>query len=114
VFVPLRHNPGHAQVDFGEALAEIAGVECKIHFFAMDLPHGDACFVQAYPAETAEAFCDGHNSAFGFFGRVPRSILYDNTTLAVAASSATGCASERGCSASCSRITCLPTGSAGR
>ena len=84
VFVPLRHDPGHAQVDFGEALAEIAGVESKIHFFAMDLPHSDACFVQAYPAETAEAFCDGHNAAFNFFGKVPRSILYDNTTLAVA------------------------------
>src|SRR6202790_2229908 len=84
VFVPLRHDPGHAQVDFGEALAEIAGVECKIHFFAMDLPHSDACFAQAFPAETAEAFCDGHNAAFSFFGKVPRSILYDNTTLAVA------------------------------
>jgi hypothetical protein len=36
----------------------------------MDLPHSDACFVQAYPAETAEAFCDGHNAAFGFFGKV--------------------------------------------
>src|SRR6266403_1051707 len=84
VFVPLRHDPGHAQVDFGEALAEIAGVERKIHFFAMDLPHSDACFVQAYPAETGEAFCDGHNAAFTFFGKVPRSILYDNTTLAVA------------------------------
>jgi transposase len=84
VFVPLRHDPGHAQVDFGEALAEIAGVESKIHFFAMDLPHSDACFVQAYPAETAEAFCDGHNAAFAFFGGVPKSVLYDNTTLAVA------------------------------
>src|SRR6202008_3297783 len=38
VFVPLRHDPGHAQVDFGEALAEIAGVERKVHFFAIDLP----------------------------------------------------------------------------
>ena len=84
VFVPLRHDAGHAQVDFGEALAEIAGVERKIHFFAIDLPHSDACFVRAYPAETAEAFCDGHNAAFAFFGKVPRSILYDNTTLAVA------------------------------
>jgi transposase len=84
VFVPLRHDAGHAQVDFGEALAQIAGVECKIHFFAMDLPHSDACFVRAYPAETSEAFCDGHNGAFAFFGKVPRSILYDNTKLAVA------------------------------
>src|SRR5499433_1055851 len=71
VFVPLRHDPGHAQVDFGETLAEIAGVERKIHFFAMDLPHSDACFMRAYPEETAEAFCDGHNAAFGFFGKVP-------------------------------------------
>ncbi|HEX7565741.1 MAG TPA: IS21 family transposase [Bradyrhizobium sp.] len=84
VFVPLRHDPGHAQADFGEALAVIGGVERKIHFFAMDLPHSDACFVQAYPAETTEAFCEGHNAAFNFFGKVPRSILYDNTTLAVA------------------------------
>jgi transposase len=83
VYVPLRHDAGHAQADFGEALAEIAGVERKIHFFAIDLPHSDACFVQAYPAETAEAFCAGHNAAFSFFGGVPRSILYDNTALAV-------------------------------
>jgi transposase len=84
MFVPLRHDPGHAQADFGEALAVIGGVEQKIHFFAMDLPHSDGCFVQAYPAETTEAFCEGHNAAFGFFGGVPRSILYDNTKLAVA------------------------------
>ena len=84
VFIPLRHDPGHAQVDFGEALAEIGGVEQKIHFFAMDVPHSDACFVQAYPAETSEAFCAGHIAAFGFFGRVPKSILYDNSKLAVA------------------------------
>ncbi len=76
MFVPLRHDPGHAQVDFGEALAVIAGEERKIHFFA--------CLVQAYPAESSEAFCEGHNVGFEFFGGVPRSILYDNSKLAVA------------------------------
>jgi hypothetical protein len=40
--------------------------------------------VIAYPAETTEAFCDGHVKAFEFFGGVPRSILYDNTRIAVA------------------------------
>jgi transposase len=84
MFVPLSHEPGDAQADFGEALAEFGGVEQKIHFFAMDLPHSDACFVQAYPAETTEAFCAGHTAAFDLFGGVPRSILYDNTKLAVA------------------------------
>jgi len=84
MFVPLAHPPGHAQVDFGEALAVIGGVERKIHFFAFDLPHSDACFVVAYPQERTEAFCDGHVQAFTFFGGVPRSILYDNTKIAVA------------------------------
>ena len=84
MFVPLRHEPGHAQVDFGEALAVIGGVERKIHFFAMDLPHSDACLVQAYPSESSEAFCEGHNVSFEFFGGVPCSILYDNLKLAVA------------------------------
>ena len=30
VFVPLRHEPGHAQADFGEAWAVLGGVEQKI------------------------------------------------------------------------------------
>jgi transposase len=84
MFVPLAHPPGHAQADFGEALAVIGGVERKIHFLVMELPHSDACFLKAYPAETTEAFCDAHVSAFEFFGGVPVSILYDNTKIAVA------------------------------
>jgi transposase len=84
MFVPLSHPPGHAQVDFGEAVAVIAGERRTIHFFCLDLPHSDACFVKAYPAERTEAFLDGHNAAFGFLGGVPLSILYDNTRLAAA------------------------------
>ncbi len=83
-FVPLAHPPGHAQVDFGEAVAVVGGVRQKIHFFCMDVPQSDAPFVKAYPAETSEAFLDGHVSAFAFFGGVPLSILYDNTKIAVA------------------------------
>ena len=84
MFVPLAHPPGDAQADFGEALVVIAGVECKAHYLVVDLPHSDDGFVQAFPAETTEAFCDGHNAAFGYFGGVPRRIVYDNTKLAVA------------------------------
>ena len=84
MFVPLTHAPGHAQCDFGEALAVIAGVERKVRYFVLDLPHSDGCFVKAYPAETTEAFLDGHVSAVAFLGGVPQSILYDNTKLAVA------------------------------
>ena len=39
MFVPLSHPPGHAQADFGEADAIIAGVKYRAHFFVMTLPH---------------------------------------------------------------------------
>jgi hypothetical protein len=84
MFIPLTHAPGEAQADFGEAQVVIAGVEQRAHFMVFDLPHSDDCFVQAFPAETTEAFLEGHVRAFEYFGGVPRRILYDNTTLAVA------------------------------
>ena len=84
MFVPLAHPPGHAQVDFGEALVVIGGQEQKAHYFCLDLPHSDDCFVRAFPAETTEAFLEGHVEAFSYLGGVPQTILYDNTKLAVA------------------------------
>jgi transposase len=84
VFVPLAHPPGDAQSDFGEALAVIAGVEQKAHFLCMDLPQSDDSFVVAFPAENTESFLEGHARAFAHFGGVPRTILYDNTRIAVA------------------------------
>ena len=84
MFVPLSHPPGHAQCDFGEAMVVIGGVQQKAHCFVLDLPHSDGCFIKAYPAESTEAFLDGHVSAFSFLGGIPQSILYDNTKLAVA------------------------------
>jgi transposase len=35
MFVPLTHAPGEAQVDFGEALVVIGGVEQKAHYLAI-------------------------------------------------------------------------------
>lgn len=84
VFVPLSHAPGHGQADFGEARVIIDGVLQKAHFFVLDLPHSDACYVRAYPRATTEAWLDGHNHAFAFFGAVPQSIVYDNDRCLVA------------------------------
>lgn len=84
MFVPLSHPPGHAQADFGEAMIVINGVEQKAYFFALDLPHSDACYVRAYPAANTEAWLDGHVHAFEFFGAVPQSIVYDNDKCLVA------------------------------
>ena len=67
MFVPLAHASGHAQADFGEAMVVIGGVEQKAHFFALDLPHSDACFVRAYPAAVSEAWVDGHGRRWSLY-----------------------------------------------
>lgn len=84
MFVPLSHPPGDAQVDFGEADIVVGGRVERAHFFVMDLPQSDDAFVMAFPAENTEAFAEGHNQAFAWFGGVPRNIVYDNTRIAVA------------------------------
>ena len=83
VFMPLRHDPGEAQVDFGHALVKFQGKLAKVAFFVMALPHSDAIYVRAYPRECTETFQDGHVQAFAFFTGVPRRISYDNAKTSV-------------------------------
>ena len=67
VFVLLAHPPGHAQIDFGEALGIIGGQRLKLHVFCCHLPHSDGFYLKACRTETQEALLDGIASAFGFF-----------------------------------------------
>jgi transposase len=83
VFVPLAHPPGHAQIDFGEAVGIIGDQRLKLHVFCCHLPHSDGFYLKAYRTETQEALLDGIASAFSFFGGVPQSVLLDNMKLAV-------------------------------
>jgi transposase len=82
-FIPLSHLPGHAQIDFGRSEAIIGGVQQKVYLFCFIFAYSDAPFIKAYPTEGMASFLDGHVSAFHFFGKVPSTILYDNTPLAV-------------------------------
>lgn len=84
VFVPLVHEPGEAQADFGFALVKMAGTLRKVAFFALALPHSDGMFIAAYPRECTETFQDGHVRGFEFFEGVPRRIRYDNARTCVA------------------------------
>ena len=109
MFVPLTHPPGHAQVDFGEALAVIGGVERKIHFLALILPHSDACFVKAYPGRprrpSVTAMSRGSPSS-----AVCRARSFMTTPgLRWPASSVTASVSGHVCSASYDPITCSRT-----
>lgn len=83
VFMPLRHIPGEAQVDYFFALVNMDGVLRKAAFFCMALPYSDMFFIIGFPRECTESFWEGHNRAFRFFGGVPSRITYDNSRIAV-------------------------------
>ena len=84
VFMPLVHRPGEAQVDFGFAYVEVAGVLRQLPFFVMALPYSDAFFVTVFERECTETYWEGHRRAFEFFGGVPNRISYDNTKVLAA------------------------------
>ncbi len=83
-YLPLEFDPGKdAQVDWGEAVVILAGVEVKVQFFVMRLNYSRVRFVKAYAFQKQEAFWDAHAAGFHFLGGVPQRITYDNLKTAV-------------------------------
>ena len=79
-FSELEWAPGSAQVDFGQALAVVAGVERTVHFLVVSFPYSNMRYVAALPGETAECVCHGLNKVFSHAGMVPRVLVFDNAT----------------------------------
>ena len=48
-FSELEWAPGSAQVDFGQALAVVAGVERTVHFLVVSFPYSNMRYVAALP-----------------------------------------------------------------
>src|SRR5471032_1410978 len=84
VFVPQSYALGQeAQVDWFEAQVKLGGERCVLQFFAMrSMGSGDA-FHRAYTNATQQAFLEGHEHAFAYFGGVFRTLRYDNLSSAV-------------------------------
>src|SRR5690348_16816328 len=83
-FLPLEFDPGQdAQVDWGEALVDLAAERVKVHLFVMRLNFSRRSFVKAYPRQRQEAFFEAHVEAFHFFEGVPARLTYDNLASAV-------------------------------
>src|SRR5204863_7316712 len=78
LFLPLEFEPGQdAQVDWGEAVAIIAGVKQTVQIFVMWLSYSRRRFVMAFPTQRQEAFVYGHASAVEHFAGDPWRIRYD-------------------------------------
>ncbi len=84
VFVPQVHEPGQeAEVDWGEAVVEIAGQRLEVGLFLMRACYSGGAFVIAFERQTQQAFLEAHVEAFHFFGGVFHTIRYDNLRSAV-------------------------------
>jgi transposase len=83
-FLPLTFDPGQdAQVDWGEAVVDLAGTRVRVQVFVMTLCSSRRTFVMAFPTQRQACFLTAHEAAFRFFAGVPHRISYDNLTTAV-------------------------------
>ena len=72
-------KPGEQmQVDFGTKIVTIENCEQKVHLFVATLGFSRRIFAKAYLQETQTEWLDGLESAFAYFGGVPRTVLMDN------------------------------------
>ena len=84
VFIPLDFALGsHAQCDWGYADIILRGKQQTVSLFLLKLSSSRDAFVTALPSEKQEAFLEGHQRAFQYFGGLPRTIVYDNLKTAV-------------------------------
>jgi transposase len=77
--VRFETGPGEqAQVDFGETQLWIAEKIERVYLFVFTLGYSRRLFCHAYADERLSSLIDGHERAFGHFGGVPLTCLYDN------------------------------------
>lgn len=84
VFVPQSYEWGQeGQVDWFEGVARLGGELRELQFFAMRSMASGGGFHRAYTNATQQAFLEGHEHGFAYFGGVFRTLRYDNLSSAV-------------------------------
>jgi transposase len=84
VCVPQSYDWGsEGQVDWYEAEADLGGERQKLQVFSLRGMAGGGAFHRAYLRATQQAFLEGHELAFHYFGGVFRRLRYDNLKAAV-------------------------------
>src|SRR5215467_13340060 len=84
VFVPQSYELGQeGQVDWFEAAARLDGQLTTLQLFAMRSMASGGAFHRAYTNATQQAFLEGHEHGFDYFGGVFHTLRYDNLSSAV-------------------------------
>ena len=77
-FLPLRHIPGEAQADFGEADFYERNVRHHGHYLNVSFPHSNAGYLQMFKGENQQCLFEGLKNVFAHIGGVPSRIWFDN------------------------------------
>jgi transposase len=84
VCVPQSYDWGsEAQVDWYEGYADLGGERQKLQVFSLRSMASAGAFHRAYLRATQQAFLEGHELAFRYFGGVFHRLRYDNLKAAV-------------------------------
>jgi len=84
IFVPQSYDWGvEGQVDWYEAYADLSGERTKLQCFSMRSMASAAAFHWVFLHATQQAFLEGHERAFAYFGGVFHRLRYDNLRSAV-------------------------------
>lgn len=72
-------KPGtQIQIDFGEKNVLLAGELVRLHVFVAKLSYSRRIYAKAFLAETQEAWLNGLEAAFYYFGGIPKTVICDN------------------------------------
>jgi len=81
--IPLEHNAGEAQCDFGDAEYYENGKLYAGKYLNLSFPHSNKGYFQLYKGENQECLFEGLISMFEQTGGVPTKIWFDNTSTIV-------------------------------
>jgi transposase len=82
-YLPLEHEPGEAQYDFGSAEFVEDGKRYKGMYLNVSFPYSNAGFLQLFKGEPFECFAQGSRDIFEYIGGVPPVGWFDNASILV-------------------------------
>ena len=84
-FMPLIHEPGGAQVDFGQADFFHRNTRVTGHYLNISFPYSNGGYTQLFRGENFQCLAEGLKSVFSHVGGVPKKLWFDNLSSAVKA-----------------------------
>jgi transposase len=81
--LPLEHEPGEAQADFGECQFVEKGIMYDGYYINLSFPNSNGGYLQVFKSQNQECLLEGLKNIFYHIGGVPKEIWFDNMSSVV-------------------------------